>query len=130
MYLTYQGSLRREEDENIISNLLRKEWVETIPPSYDELTQQPPQWINGEWVVLPLPAPQPYRVSKDTIVTRLISLNAVGQVISTISNLSSEQQFIWTNSAWFWSNNQAIIDICSQLGLDANVVLAKDPYFS
>lgn len=130
MYLKYQNLIRKEEEDSVISNLLRKGWIETVPPSYNTLTEQFPQWVNGEWVVLPIPTPEPYRVSKDTIVTRLISLNAIGQVISTISNLNSEQQFIWTNSAWFWSNNQTLIDLCNQLGLDSNVILAKDPYFN
>lgn len=130
MYLNYQELLRNEDNQEIIDNLLRKGWTEQIPPPYDPATEQPPQWINGGWVILPIPAPQPYKVSKDTIITRLISLNAIAQAMAAISTLTAEEQFIWTNSAWFWSNNQAITNMCIQLGLDPTVILAQDPYFS
>lgn len=130
MYLNYQELLRNEDNQEIIDNLLRKGWTETIPPSYDPATEQPPQWINGSWVIFPIPAPQPYKVSKDTIITRLISLNSITQAMTAISTLTAEEQFIWTNSAWFWSNNQAITNMCIQLGLDPAVILAQDPYFS
>jgi len=49
--LTLNSQLRTETDAGTISTLVRKGWVETVPPSYDTTTQHAPEWINGTWVV-------------------------------------------------------------------------------
>ena len=41
-----------------------------------------------------------------------------------------EQQFLWTNYAWFWNNNQTALAMCAQLGLDPAIILAPDPYLT
>lgn len=51
MFLTYNKELRSESDEQIIENLQRKGWEETVPPSYDPEKQNAPEWIDGKWVV-------------------------------------------------------------------------------
>ena len=129
-YLVLDCQLRTETDPQVIANLERKGWVVTVPPSYDPVTQQPPVWENCAWVVKPIPPPQPYRVSKDTIVSRVNDAGKVPDLMTVIAGLNSEQQFLWDSYAWFWSNNPTAIAICQQLGLDPAVILAPDPYLT
>lgn len=129
-YLTLDCALRAETDPLIIANLERKGWVATTPPSYDPLTEQPPVWEDCAWVVRPLPAPQPYRVSKDTIVYRIIELNKLPDLIALTSSLPTDQKYLWDNFAWFWSNNQTIRGMAVQIGLDPDIVLAPDPFLT
>lgn len=51
MTLTYNDQIRRENDSEIIANLLRKDWIENEPPSYDAATQHEPVFVDGAWVV-------------------------------------------------------------------------------
>lgn len=51
MYLHYENQLRNETDEEVIENLLRKGWEETVPPTYNELVQYEPEWVDGSWLV-------------------------------------------------------------------------------
>jgi hypothetical protein len=70
----------------------------------------------------------PYRVSKDTITLRILEANKLDDLIALIGTLPTNQKFLWDNFAWFWSDNQTIISMCQQIGLDSNVILAQDPY--
>lgn len=70
----------------------------------------------------------PYRVSKDTIISRVLELGKLPDMMSLISTLSPEQKFLWEGFSWFWNNNQTIISMCQQIGIDSSVVLAFDPY--
>jgi hypothetical protein len=45
-----------------------------------------------------------------------------------IGTLPAEQNFLWVNYAWFWSDNATVNAMCVQLGLDPAVILAPDPY--
>jgi hypothetical protein len=90
--------------------------------------------VDG-WVLMdpqpeppPPPPPAPYRVSKDTIVSRVYSAGKLSDLIAAINSLSTEQSFMWTHFAWFWSDNQTIIGMCQSLSLDPAVILAPDPY--
>ena len=127
-YLTLDCALRAETNPSVIANLERKGWVITVPPSYDPATEQPPVWENCAWVVKPIPPPAPYRVSKDTITTRVLDAGKLPDLMTLIASLPAEQQFLWTNYAWFWNNNQTVIAMCAQLGLDPAIILAPDPY--
>jgi len=70
----------------------------------------------------------PYRVSKDTITYRTMEAGKLNDLINLVGQLSVEQQFLWTNFAWFWSDNQTVTSMCQQLGLDPAIILAQDPY--
>jgi len=129
-YLTLDCQLRSETDPQTIANLERKGWVETPPPSYDPATEQAPVWENCGWVVKPIPPPQPYRVSKDTITSRVLDAGKIPDLMAVIDGLNAEEQFLWTNYAWFWNNNPTAIAICAQLGLDPAVILAPDPFLT
>ena len=129
-YLTLDCALRSETDPQIIATLQRKGWTVTVPPTFDPATEQPPVWEACAWVVKPIPAPQPYRVSKDTIVSRVNDATKVPDLMALIDSLPAEQKFLWDNFAWFWSTNPTIAGMCSQLGLDPAVILAPDPYLT
>jgi len=129
-YLVLDCQLRTETDPETIANLERKGWVETLPPSYDPATEQPPIWENCGWVVKPIPPPQPYRVSKDTITSRVLDAGKIPDLMAVIDGLNAEEQFLWTNYAWFWNTNPTALAICAQLGLDPALILAPDPYLT
>ena len=69
-------------------------------------------------------------VSKDTITSRVLDAGKLPDLMTLIAGLPAEQQFLWTNYAWFWNNNQTVIAMCAQLGLDPAVILAPDPYLT
>ncbi len=75
-------------------------------------------------------APQPCRVSKDTIISRVTELGALSLVMSALAQQTPEHQFVWTHSAWFWSDNATLRGLCHAIGLDAEAVLAPDPYIT
>ncbi len=55
-YLTNSNILRTETEQSVISNLLRKGWVECPQPSYNP-ENETVEWINGTWVILPIEKP-------------------------------------------------------------------------
>ena len=81
-------------------------------------------------MVKPIPPPAPYRVSKDTITSRVLDAGKLPDLMTLIAGLPAEQQFLWTNYAWFWNNNQTALAMCAQLGLDPAIILAPDPYLT
>lgn len=127
-YLTLDCALRSETDPEVIANLKRKGWAETIPPAHNPATEQAPTWENCGWVVKPLPPPAPHRVSKDTITTRVVSAGKVADLMTLLASLPPEQQFLWSGFSWFWSDNTTVRGMAAQLGLDPDQVLAPDPY--
>jgi len=72
----------------------------------------------------------PYRVSKDTIVSRVNDANKIPDLMTLLASLPAEQKFLWDNFAWFWNTNPTIVGMCQQLGLDPAVILAPDPYLT
>lgn len=72
----------------------------------------------------------PYRVTKDTITSRVLDAGKLPDLMTLISGLPAEQQFLWTNYAWFWNDNATVLAMCAQLGLDPAVILAPDPYLT
>lgn len=72
----------------------------------------------------------PYRVSKDTIVSRVLAAGKLNDLIALTDGLPTDQAYLWNNFAWFWDTNPTIIGMCQQLGLDPAVILAPDPYLT
>ena len=97
------------------------DWETVSNERWNELIAQ--GWTPTEYIF-------PYRVSKDTIMSRVLEAGKVSDLMAVIAALSAEDQFLWTNYAWFWNTNQTAISICQQLGLDPVIVLAPDPYLS
>lgn len=62
-YLSHNGQLRSEVDNDIIANLLRKGWLETPQPDYDSATHVC-HWVEGSWVVDPITAQVPQEVAR------------------------------------------------------------------
>ena len=127
-YLTLDCALRSETDPQVIANLERKGWQVTVPPTHDPATEQAPAWESCAWAVKPLPPPQPYRVSKDTITGRVLTAGKIADLMALLAALPPEQQFLWSGFSWFWSNNETVREMAAQLGLDPDQVLAPDPY--
>lgn len=70
----------------------------------------------------------PYRVSKDTITDRIFNAGKLPDLISLISTLPTEQKFLWENYSWFWSNNETVRSMATQIGLNPDEILSQDPY--
>jgi hypothetical protein len=69
-----------------------------------------------------------YRVTKDTITTRVLEAGKLPDLIALIATLPPEQQFLWNGFTWFWYDNPTLVGMCQQLQLDPAVILAQDPY--
>jgi len=72
----------------------------------------------------------PYRVSKDTIVSRIVAAGKLDDLIALTDGLPTDQAYLWNNFAWFWNDNPTVNAMCVQLGLDPAVILAPDPYLT
>jgi len=77
---------------------------------------------------IPIEPPERWRVSKDTMLSRVESAGMVAQVIAAISSMPEQTQFLWTNYAWFWNDNPQLVGMCQALGLDPSVILAPDEF--
>ena len=112
---------------NRSENLFSSDLQPITAPGWETITNE--EWnqlLAGGWN--PTQYIPPYRVSKDTITSRVLDAGKLPDLMTLISSLPSEQQFLWTNYAWFWNNNQTVLAMCAQLGLDPSVILAPDPY--
>lgn len=75
MFLKFDTDLRAETEPSVVANLLRKGWVETVPPAHSN-TQHAPEWVNGQWV------------TRD----------------KTAEELAAETRKVWPSSADFWAS--------------------------
>ena len=75
-----------------------------------------------------LPPPR-WRVSKDTLVGRIPDAS-LDNVMAALASQSAAEQFKFTQSAWFWSDNPQLRGLCTALGIDADALLAPDPFLS
>jgi len=74
------------------------------------------------------PSPTPHRVSKDTMLVRVEAAGKVAEVMGLIEALPPDEQFLFTNFAWFWSDNARIRAMCAAVGVDPDVILAEDEF--
>jgi len=114
---------------NLTSNEYTFETRPVLLPNWETVSNE--RWnelVANGWS--PTLYVEPYRVSKDTITSRVLDAGKIPDLMAVIDGLNAEQQFLWTNYAWFWNNNQTAIAICAQLGLDPAVILAPDPYLT
>ena len=79
-------------------------------------------------IEIPAPEPERFRVSKDTMLSRVEQAGMISAVMAAVSNTPPETQFLWTNYAWFWNDNPQLVGMCQALGLDSAVILAPDEY--
>lgn len=73
------------------------------------------------------PTPAPHRVLKDTIILRVKSAGKLSDLATLIGTLSAADQFEFTHSTWFHSDNTQLIGAATALGLDPAAILAPDP---
>lgn len=71
--------------------------------------------------------PPRWRVSKDTIIGRIPDAD-LANVMAALASQSAAEQFKFTQSAWFWSDNATLRGLCAAIGLDADTILAADPF--
>lgn len=136
LYINIITQEQREIDDSwfnecvLAGNPKVENWIlMPVKPSYNPAIEEV-VWESGNWVVRPLPAPSPYRVSKDTIVSRITQFNKLPDLINLTSSLSADQKYLWDHFAWFWSNNQTVRGMAVQIGLDPDIVLAPDPFLT
>lgn len=71
-----------------------------------------------------------WRVSKDTLLVRVEAAGKVAEVMAAIGALPESERFLFTNFAWFWSNNPRIVAMCEALGLDPDEILSPDEFLA
>jgi len=77
---------------------------------------------------IPEPDSPRWRVSKDTMLVRVEQAGKVAEVMGLIAALPADEQFLFSNFAWFWSDNARIRAMCAAVGLDPDVILAEDEF--
>lgn len=102
-YLTYDKQLRSETDQEVISTLLRKGWVEAPQPPYDPATQTC-QWVDGAWVVAPIVVPVPQQVSMWALREAVMFAGEMTAIKSALDNLPEPQKSIAWNR-WEYKEN-------------------------
>jgi hypothetical protein len=114
---------------NLTSNEYTFETRPVLFPNWETVSNE--RWnelLAGGWN--PTLYVEPYRVSKDTIVSRVLAAGKLNDLIALTNGLPEDQAYLWNNFAWFWDTNPTIIAMCQQLGLDPAVILAPDPYLT
>lgn len=71
-----------------------------------------------------------WRVSKDTLMSRVVASGNLSGVMGALGSQSAEDQFVWNQSAWFWSDNLRIRGLCAALGVNADALLAPDEFLT
>lgn len=77
---------------------------------------------------IPVEPPERWRVSKDTMLSRVEAAGMVSQVMAAIASMPQETQFLFTNYAWFWNDNAQIVAMCQAFGLNPAEILARDEF--
>ena len=72
--------------------------------------------------------PRPWRVSKDTLISRVLAAGKLPEVMAALASQTPEQQFVFEHSAWFWSTNATLRGLCTALGMDPDAILARDEF--
>lgn len=70
----------------------------------------------------------PWRVSKDTLISRVLAAGNLPEVMAALSAQTPEQQFVFEHSAWFWSTNATLRGLCTALGMDPDEIMARDEF--
>lgn len=92
-------------------------WRDANAPGGTISTYEPPADSQPRW-----------RVSKDTMLVRVEQAGKVAEVMGLINALPEDEQFLFSNFAWFWSDNARIRAMCLAVGVDPDVILAEDEF--
>jgi hypothetical protein len=74
--------------------------------------------------------PDPWRVSKDTLWSRLKAAIGLSSAVAYIDALTTEDRVDWDASAWFWSNGPMRARLLAAGFTEEQVgqLLSRDPY--
>ena len=74
--------------------------------------------------------PIPYRVSKDTVMSRVAShgYDKVVQLDDVLLQQPRAMQILWRDFGWFMSNNTNVIGLIRQIDLDPTEILARETF--
>ena len=70
--------------------------------------------------------PTPYLVSRDLIWQRVKAAIGDANAYAVIKGFTEDQKIEWYSNENFRSNNVAVRGLCAALGLDADLILARD----
>jgi hypothetical protein len=71
-----------------------------------------------------------WRVSKDTIITRLKAKGKLLDLDDILQTMPRETQIEWRDMAWFWSDNQMLLGGCQALGESPAEIMDIDPWLA
>lgn len=118
-YLTYDKQLRSETDPQVISNLVRKGWVEAPQPPYDPATETC-QWVDGTWVVAPIVIPVPSQVAMWALRESVMFAGEMSAITDALNSLPEPEKAIawnrWEYKESIVRNSPIILQLQSMLG--------------
>ena len=118
-YLTYDKQLRSETDPQVISNLVRKGWVEAPQPPYDPATETC-QWVDGAWVVAPIVIPVPSQVAMWALRESVMFAGEMSAITNALNSLPEPEKAIawnrWEYKESIVRNSPIILQLQSMLG--------------
>jgi hypothetical protein len=76
---------------------------------------------------LSAPPASKWKVSKDTIISRIAAANKLTEAAAIYAAQSDAEKFAWDGYSWFWSDNQTLATYAQVLGISVSVLLARDP---
>lgn len=118
-YLTYDKQLRSEDNPQVISNLVRKGWVEAPQPPYDPATETC-QWVDGAWVVAPIVIPVPSQVAMWALRESVMFAGEMSAITNALNSLPEPEKAIawnrWEYKESIVRNSPIILQLQSMLG--------------
>jgi hypothetical protein len=84
-----------------------------------------PSEVKGEGTLSAPPARR-YKVSKDTIISRIAAAGKLAEAAAIYASQSDAQKFAWDGYAWFWSDNAELAAYAAALEVPVEALLARD----
>lgn len=107
---------RSTDDAQEIATLLRKGWIaRPEPPAHNPSTHQV-RWVDGAWIVEPIPIDVPFIVESHKIKIELTRNGLRGPVTQLINSADQDVKDAWT-APYFHRNSPFIGQFASLLGL-------------
>ena len=74
--------------------------------------------------------PRPWRMSKDTLITRITDAGKLAAARTLYGSQNAANKFDFDQMGWCWNTNAKIRGFVAALGLDPDVILARDEFLS
>lgn len=126
MTLTFQNLVRVENDAQAIQTLKRKGWVENNPPSFDQETENPPEWNGVSWIKTNKSPEQTLSEKRGLVCTpRQIRLwlnnhNLLSSVEAAVDSADEVTKIEWKYAIEFRRDHPMLQSIGSALGLSSS----------